>query len=272
MRTIYKRIDELNVGTIYLGYVGENEHTQVVLDCSSVFSRYPSAVPSVSVQPAMGKAYPAITTRSGNNVIWNVIDSDLTRQGTGKLQVTFTENGVVVKSCVGSTSIDESVIANSAAPEPINDWIAQANIALNSIPQTIETVLIEAKESGAFNGPQGEKGDKGDKGDTGDPFTYADFTQEQLAALTGPRGETGPQGPKGDPFTFDDFTPEQLEELVGPQGPKGDTGETGPQGPKGDPGDSNLPTVTSSDNGKILRVVNGEWAASVLNSANGVSF
>ena len=33
-----------------------------------------------------------------------------------------------------------------------------------------------------------------------------------------------------------------------------------------------LPSVTSSDNGKILRVVNGVWAAATLSSANGVSF
>lgn len=38
------------------------------------------------------------------------------------------------------------------------------------------------------------------------------------------------KGPKGDPFTYEDFTPEQLEALIGPQGPKGDKGD------KGDPG------------------------------------
>jgi hypothetical protein len=55
----------------------------------------------------------------------------------------------------------------------------------------------------------------------------------------GPQGEQGPAGltgPKGDPFTYADFTPEQLEALKGPQGPKGDTGATGPQGPKGETG------------------------------------
>lgn len=35
---------------------------------------------------------------------------------------------------------------------------------------------------------------------------------------------------------------------------------------------SGLPAVTSSDNGKVLRVVNGEWAAASLPSASGVSF
>lgn len=36
-------------------------------------------------------------------------------------------------------------------------------------------------------------------------------------------GTEGPKGEKGDPFTFDDFTPEQLEELRGPAGISGDT-------------------------------------------------
>jgi hypothetical protein len=52
----------------------------------------------------------------------------------------------------------------------------------------------------------------GIKGDQGDPFTYEDFTQEQLDAL---------KGEKGDPFTYEDFTQEQLEALK----VKGDQGD-----------------------------------------------
>lgn len=33
-----------------------------------------------------------------------------------------------------------------------------------------------------------------------------------------------------------------------------------------------LPSVSTSDNGKFLRVVNGVWTASSINNANGVSF
>lgn len=40
-------------------------------------------------------------------------------------------------------------------------------------------------------------------------------------------------GPKGDPFTYEDFTEEQLAAL---KGPKGDPGEKGEKGEKGDPG------------------------------------
>ena len=58
-------------------------------------------------------------------------------------------------------------------------------------------------------------GVQGPPGPKGDPFTYKDFTQEQLAGLTGPQGIQGPQGE------------------VGPQGPQG---EAGPMGPQGIPG------------------------------------
>ena len=54
-------------------------------------------------------------------------------------------------------------------------------------------------------GPKGEQGIAGPKGDAGEK---------------GPQGDIGPggeQGPKGDPFTFSDFTEEQLESLRGPK-------------------------------------------------------
>ena len=104
-------------------------------------------------------------------------------------------------------------------------------------------------------GPQGEKGQKGDKGD---PFTYEDFTPEQLSALTGPQGpqgpkgdtgETGPQGEKGDTGETGPQGPKGEPGNTGPQGPKGDQGEPGPQGPKGDTGDTG-PQGSKGDTGE----------------------
>ena len=88
------------------------------------------------------------------------------------------------------------------------------------------------------------------KGEKGDPFTYDDFTPEQLLALKGEngidgksayqlavekgfvgteaewvaslKGETGPIGPQG------------IQGEIGPIGPQGIQGKIGPQGPKGD--------------------------------------
>lgn len=63
-----------------------------------------------------------------------------------------------------------------------------------------------------IQGIQGEKGDKGERGEKGDPFTYADFTAEQLADLKGENGKDGMDGytpQKG----VDYFTKEDIEEL-----------------------------------------------------------
>ena len=98
-------------------------------------------------------------------------------------------------------------------------------------------------------GPQGPKGDTGAQGPKGD---------NGATGATGPKGDkgdTGPQGPKGDkgdPFTYSDFTIEQLQDLRGPrgvQGPKGDPGEQGPQGipgPRGQTGTRGQDGLTTS--------------------------
>ena len=104
------------------------------------------------------------------------------------------------------------------------------------------------------------------KGEKGDPFTYDDFTPEQLLALKGEngidgksayqlavekgfvgteaewvaslKGETGPIGPQGE---------------IGPQGLKGETGATGPQGIQGPKGDSYQ--ITEADYAGIAGMV-----------------
>lgn len=87
------------------------------------------------------------------------------------------------------------------------------------LPETAEpgtSYLVGNKENnhlyvydGGWNdmGPlRGATGPEGKPGEKGEPFTYEDFTPEQLESL------------KGDPFTYDDFTPEQLEGLRGESG------------------------------------------------------
>ena len=95
------------------------------------------------------------------------------------------------------------------------------------------------EQSVTFEVPQGERGPQGE---SGKPFTYADFTAEQLAALTGPkgdrgdRGETGPAGPAGERGAAGPEGPVGPEGPQGLQGERGFQGETGPAGPQGERG------------------------------------
>ena len=66
--------------------------------------------------------------------------------------------------------------------------------------------MIRRAESGEFDGHTPVKGVDyfdGQKGDKGDPFTYEDFTPEQLASLKGDKGDKGTDGKDG----ADGYTP-----------------------------------------------------------------
>ena len=94
---------------------------------------------------------------------------------------------------------------------------------VQAVTPDLSTYATKAEVEEKVSTVTGQKGDPGPKGDKGDPFTYSDFTAEQLAALKGPKGDQGIQGVAG---------------------PKGDTGERGPQGPvgpKGDKGEQGVP-------------------------------
>lgn len=62
------------------------------------------------------------------------------------------------------------------------------------VPKVIDIVIP---------GAQGLPGEQGMRGPKGDPFTYADFTAEQLEALKGPKGDKGEDGRDGTSATAD---------------------------------------------------------------------
>lgn len=93
-------------------------------------------------------------------------------------------------------------------------------------------------------GPAGADGAPGAKGDKGDPFTYADFTNEQIAALKGEKGDKGDTGEQG---------PQGIQGVQGPQGEKGEKGDTGATGPQGPAGSiDNLPIASAIQLGGVM--------------------
>ena len=57
--------------------------------------------------------------------------------------------------------------------------------------------------------------------------TLKDYVDENSSKFLGPKGD------KGEPFTYEDFTQEQLESLKGDKGPQGERGPIGPPGENG---------------------------------------
>lgn len=140
-------------------------------------------------------------------------------------------------------------------PDTIAYTVSYSNLSAADLPISLNSISFEAIPGATIDLASvtpiaGTPGVGVTKGDKGDPFTFEDFTEEQLEDLKGEKGDQGeqgiqgPQGEKGDPFTYDDFTEEQLGDLKGDkgdqgiQGPQGEKGDQGIQGPKGDRGDS----------------------------------
>ena len=147
-----------------------------------------------------------------------------------------------------SPNVYEQLINITSETKELADKTKQLS---DEAKQIADSVRDDA-DKGAFKGEKGDvgpQGEKGDKGDRGDPFTYEDFTPEQLASLKGEKGDKGDtgaqgiqgekgdkgdtgaqgihgiqgeRGEKGDAFTYADFTDEQL---AGLKGEKGDAGE-----------------------------------------------
>jgi len=99
-----------------------------------------------------------------------------------------------------NTAVEETGENARKAEEEAN----RAEEEADSIGETVQEALQEAKDSGEFKGEKGEKGDTGAQGPQG------------------AQGEKGEKGEKGD---------------TGPQGPQGTQGEKGEKGEKGDPGE-----------------------------------
>ena len=162
----------------------------------------------------------------------------------------------------------------------------------------------------SIRGATGPQGKQGEKGETGSGFKVLGYyaTESALsAAVTNPAAGDAYGIGTSDPYDiyiWDGVNHEWVNNgvLQGAQGIQGEPGVPGIQGPAGKDGKTPVKgtdyftkadkqeiaedaaalvdlsgkqdkiPVTTSDNGKFLRVVNGAWAAATVDNANGVSF
>jgi len=184
MRTATVRLDDLRTTVLNLGYVGENEHTQIRIDSKKMFEQYPTASPSLTVSPPEGESYPAVIERDGDIVIWTITDSDLIHGGEGELQLSFTTGEVVAKTYIGRFKVSRSIMPTGEIPEGIDDFLTRAGAALTAIPETIDEALAEAKASGEFDGPAGPAGQDGTDGQDGYSPTATVSKSGKVATIT----------------------------------------------------------------------------------------
>lgn len=125
---------------LQIGFVGEQNHTRVIIYCSTMFAAYPNAIATMIIQPPTGEAYPKALTRDGVKLIWDVSAADCAYNGTGQYQLTFTDGEEVIKSYIGSFNVRQSISGNGEAPTPIEEWMTEAGVLLEELKEVVETV------------------------------------------------------------------------------------------------------------------------------------
>ena len=232
-----------------IGRETETGVTDIRIDCTDWLERWPGMVVAAIFCPPGGKPYILDTEMNGNSLVWHVRDTDTATPGVGQLELTGEADGKRKLSALVDVQVARRLPGTAGeAPDPAKPWVDSVREAAERITGMQVAAVTLDKESSATADWDGERGvlvlgipsGVGPKGEKGDPFTYEDFTPEQLAALRGPQGPAGETGP------------------AGPQGPAGETGPAGPQGPAGETGpagaDGVSPTVTTSKIGKVTTI------------------
>lgn len=109
-----------------------------------------------------------------------------------------------VYECMTNNTIRSFGFSVKPRPMPPNYvFTPTEKLTLEGLAQRVDDAvadMIRRADSGEFDGHTPIKGVDyfdGEKGDKGDPFTYDDFTPEQLASLKGDKGDKGDNGIDG---------------------------------------------------------------------------
>ena len=115
-----------------------------------------------------------------------------------------TSGGHKVYECMTNNTIRSFAFNVKPRPMPPNYvYTPTEKLTLEGLAQRVDDAvadMIRRADSGEFDGYTPVKGVDyfdGAKGDKGDPFTYKDFTPEQLASLKGEKGDKGDNGNDG---------------------------------------------------------------------------
>ena len=108
-RIVRVTLNNLSTKLLDIGYVGENVHTQVIIDCREVLWDYPEATVSMIVRSPSGSSYTVEPTVSEMDVVWDIGSDDVSVAGTSRIQLIFTSGTEIIRSAIGNVRIADSL-------------------------------------------------------------------------------------------------------------------------------------------------------------------
>lgn len=121
-----RRTVEVNkLFSLDIGYVGENNATEVAFDFTSWAEEYGSGSPVLRFKRNLDEeAYPVtLDVEEENLAVWTVSNTDLFYKGQAEGQLQFVVDDVVKKSRIFSVMVSDSLIPTEDAPDPYDDWM-----------------------------------------------------------------------------------------------------------------------------------------------------
>ena len=137
-------LSSLDTGSLLLGYMGENNHIRYNIRCDSIFDDYPNCEVTMLVKAPDGTVYPKIVDVDAPSVYWVIDASDTAKDGNGQIQLTFTDNGEVVKTVIAATNVLPSLVGSGEpAPSPVETWQEEANAKLAQVDDALQNLSEE---------------------------------------------------------------------------------------------------------------------------------
>ena len=161
-----------------------------------------------------------LTVAQNNEINKYVLSPTYAMPGFGYLFESFYDTDLLIANI---DKIDGATFAVKQTPANAIDYSNAALPNISTVGGVLDELVLKSHthankdtldKLSVSNGKLQYNGsDVGLKGDKGDPFTYSDFTTEQLAALKGDKGDKGEQGytpVKGTDY----FTSEDVQTIV----------------------------------------------------------
>ena len=194
-------------GLNHIGRLGENEHRTIRFwESAEVLAMYPEA--SVTVlhkRPGDAAAYPVapgyVEIQDGI-VCWTIQSGDLAKVGRGKAELVFTNGGVIAKTMIYDTMIDQALDGAGDPPEPWESWIEEVVEAGEHAP------IIRNGTWYAWDISEGDYVNTGVNAGISGVTLNADYTltisfTDGTSATVGPiRGAQGEQGEPGEDYVI----------------------------------------------------------------------
>ena len=145
---------------IYIGNEGEENAVQVRFDVSAWDTLYPDAVYSITyVRPGETIVYPEVPSHvvhADGVLTWAPSESVLDISDYGTVVINCTEDDVKKKSVMTMFFVARSHPSSGAAPDPIADWIDDANAVMGQIASYAESASTSASEASGYADQAGQ--------------------------------------------------------------------------------------------------------------------